>query len=225
MCELKQIQTALLLVNPIYWWISYSGCQFSCFNSARKKSRPRFPCAFAIDPKCESGESQNFAQLSFQRSLSAFLKGPDRCSSLRGKSPQSGRREALLAKNFPGSLRDRNAEFRKSHKLVQRAQRWRDWGCPFRLTRLPKPGAAGKLRSAEEATTSQYAPAWAATALGSMVGCPPALARPGKEDGAPRTPAGLERERRDRGRMGRRECIWREPGLWTTELWSRHPEV
>lgn len=61
------------------------------------------------------------------------------------------------------------------------------------LPRLPKPGAAGKLRSAEEATTSQYAPAWAATALGSMVSCPPALARPGKEDGAPRTPAGLER--------------------------------
>lgn len=37
------------------------------------------------------------------------------------------------------------------------------------LPRLPKPGAAGKWKSAEEATTSQYAPAWAARALGSMV--------------------------------------------------------
>lgn len=37
------------------------------------------------------------------------------------------------------------------------------------LPRLPKPGAAGKLKSAEEATTSQYAPACAARALGSMV--------------------------------------------------------
>lgn len=105
MCELKQTQTAFLLVNSYLLMNFLLQVPIQLFQLSTKKNRPRFPCALVIDSKCESGESQNFAQLSFQRSLRAFLKGPDRCNSLRGKSLQSGQREALLAKNFPGNRR------------------------------------------------------------------------------------------------------------------------
>lgn len=73
------------------------------------------------------------------------------------------------------------------------------------LPRLPKPGAAGKWRSAEEATTSQYAPAWAATALGSMVRRPRARRTPACQ---PARPGEGGEGTEDAGRLGTVLFIW-----------------
>lgn len=126
--------------------------------TTKKKSALRFPCALVIQ-NIKNGESQKFAQFCFQRSLRAFL---DIANSLRRKSPQSGPRELLLAKNFPGSYcraASRTADRGQKSSTWETPWNWSseprdlgDWGCSFPLTQW------GAFRVSPERPENQGSP-------------------------------------------------------------------